>query len=388
MNRPGWHCGVVGKVLLGVALVLTCGCRAKKPASSSPYAVPVVAAEVLVRDQAVYIENIGQTLGAQDVEIRARVAGFLDTVSFTEGSLVTNNQLLYTIDARPFRATLSQAEAGLAQAKALWEKAQRDTNRLGPLWTQNAISRQQLDDAIAAERSAAASLQAAEANVETARIQLGYTEIRSPIQGIAGKTEVKPGNLVGQGQATLLTTISSIDPIHYRFSISEADYLAWARKHPPQASDGRRAVFELVLADGTLHPHKGTAVFGDREVDSATGTLLLEALFPNPEGLLRPGQFGRVRFPVRLISGAVLVLQRCVQELQATYSVFVVQDSKAQFRKIELGPRVDNYYVVAAGLKAGELVVVEGMQKLTNTSPVSVTMTNMTPASAALAGSQ
>lgn len=388
MNRTGWHFGVVGTVLLGLALILTFGCRAKKSASSSPYVVPVVAAEVLVRDQPVYIENIGQTLGAQDVEIRARVAGFLDTVSFAEGSLVTNNQLLYTIDARPFRAALSQAEAGLAQAKALWEKAQRDTNRLGPLWTQNAISRQQLDDALAAERSAAASLQAAEANVETARIQLGYTEIRSPIRGIAGKTEVKPGNLVGQGQATLLTTVSSIDPIHYRFSINEADYLTWARKHPPQTNEGRRAMFELILADGTLHPQKGIALFGDRGVDSATGTLLLEVAFPNPEGLLRPGQFGRVRFPVRLISGAVLVLQRCVQELQATYSVFVVQDNKAQFRNIELGPRVDNYYVVTAGLKAGEVVVVEGMQKLTNTSPVSVTMTNMAPASAALAGSQ
>ncbi len=388
MSRTGQLVWWMERGLLGLTLGLTCGCGPKKTSSTSPYSAPVVAAEVLVHDQPVFIENIGQTLGAQDVEIRARVAGFLDTVNSAEGSLVTNSQLLYTIDARPFRAALAQAEAGLAQAKALWEKAQRDTNRLGPLWSKNAISRQQLDDAISAERSAAASLQAAEANVESAEIQLGYTEIRSPIRGIAGKTEVKPGNLVGQGQATLLTTISSIDPIHYRFSISEADYLAWARKHPPQASEGRRAVFELVLADGTLHPHKGTAVFGDREVDSATGTLLLEVLFPNPEGLLRPGQFGRVRFPVRIIPDAVLVLQRCVQELQATYSVFVVHNNQAQLRKIELGPRVDNCYVVAAGLKPGERVVLEGMQKLTNTNPVSVTVTNMAPASAALAGSQ
>ncbi|MCW5553906.1 MAG: efflux RND transporter periplasmic adaptor subunit [Verrucomicrobiae bacterium] len=364
--------------LLGLAGGLT-GCS-DAPSPPQGFAQPVVAAPVLVRDQPIYVENIGQTRGAQDVEIRARVAGFLESVNFTEGTFVTNGMLLYTIDAAPFRAALAQAHGLLAQAEATWQKSQRDTNRLGPLWEKNAISRQQYDDAVAAERASAANVQAAQAAVDTARIQLDYTTIHAPIDGIVGKTEVKAGNLVGQGQATLLTTISSVDPIRLRFSVSERDYLAWRRTHSlaQPVTEKARGEFELLLADGTMHPHRGDIVFADREVDARTGTLLLEVAFPNPERIVRPGQFGRVRFPLEIIPDAVLVPQRAVQELQANFSVFIVTpENTAQTRRIEPGPRVGPLLVVRSGLQAGDKVVIEGIQKLQDRMPLAVTWTNL-----------
>jgi len=377
MKRPKEPLFVL--LVSGVALGALVGCR-KQPATHSTPPVPVIAAEVLVRDQPIYVENIGQTLGAQDVEIRARVAGFLESVKFIEGTFVTNGTLLYTIDNAPFKASLAQAQAVLAQAEATWQKAIRDTNRLGPLWEKNAISRQQYDDALAAERAAAANVQAAAAALDNAQIQLNYTEIYAPISGIVGKTEVKAGNLVGQGQTTLLTTISSVDPIHVRFSINERDYLAWRRANSPDRPGREKAkgLFELILADGSLHPHRGDIAFADRQVDPRTGTLLLEVAFPNPERIVRPGQFGRVRFAVEVLTNAVLVPQRAVQELQANYSVFVVTpESTAEFRKLELGPRVDTFYVVKDGLQPGEKIVLDGIQKLQNGVPVAAVLTNL-----------
>jgi membrane fusion protein, multidrug efflux system len=192
----------------------------------------------------------------------------------------------------------------LAQAEALWLKAQQDTNRFGPLWQRRAVSRQQYDDAVASERSAAAGVKAARAALESAQLQLEYTRINAPIDGLIGKTEVKPGNLVGQGATTLLTTLWSLDPIHVRFSVSEKTYLAWRRKY--DAGQSATNIFELILADGALHPHRGNAVFADRQVDPATATLLLEVSFPNPDRLVRPGQFARVRFPIGKGSGMTI----------------------------------------------------------------------------------
>jgi membrane fusion protein (multidrug efflux system) len=358
------------------AVGLSAGCR-KPPAPSSTFAVPVTAAEVVVRNATNYAEYIGQTLGGQDVEIRARVAGFLESVNFAEGTLVKSNTLLYTIDSGPFQASLAQAEGQLAQVEAGWLKAQQDTNRFGPLWERHAISRQQYDDAIAAERAAAASVKAARAAVDAAKLQLGYTRIFAPIDGMVGKTEVKPGNLVGQGATTLLTTISSLDPIHVRFSVSEKQYLEWRRKYETNATSGI-GVFELILADGSLHTEKGSIIFADRQVDPLTGTLLLDVSFPNPRRLVRPGQYGRVRFPVAVLPNAILLPQRCVQELQATYSVFVVgPEDKAVFRRITVGPSLDTFYVVKDGLQPGDKVVLGGVQKLQNGVPMQVTLTNL-----------
>jgi membrane fusion protein (multidrug efflux system) len=363
--------------------VLLAGCQEEETPRAG-FAQPVLAAEVLVRDTTNYFENIGQTRGAQDVEIRARVAGFLESINFTEGTLVQSNALLYTIDRRPFVAALAQAEGSLAQVEVAWQKAKNDINRLGPLWEKNAISRQQYDDALAAERAAAANVQAIKAAAETARIQLGYTEIRAPLEGLVGATEVKPGNLVGQGATTLLTTLSSLDPIHVRFSVSEKIYLEWRRKHGGDDDQSRRAaegIFELILADGSVHPQRGSVVFADRQVDPTTGTLLLEVAFPNPDRIVRPGQFARVRFPIEVIPNALLVPQRAVTELQATYSVFVVgAENKAEFRKVAPGPRIGSLFVIQDGLKPGEKIVVEGIQKVQNGVPLAVTLTNLTPA--------
>ena len=371
-------------ILLGVWL-LTLGCRDKTAPAPAP--IPVVAAEVIVRDQPVYFEAMGQTAGSQDVEIRARVDGILESVLFREGTMVEKDALLYTIDPSSLEANLAQARGGLAQAEAAFDKAQRDVKRLTPLWEKNAVSRQMLDDAIAAQNSASGAVETARGAVDNMQIQLGYTKIYAPIAGLIGKTEVKPGNLVGRGQNTLLTTISVLDPIAVRFSISEQEFLALQQAYPEnKRARASAAVFELVLADGSVLPGKGTVVFADRSIDPATGTLLLEAAFPNPDLRVRPGQFARVRVPTRTIPGAILVPQRAVQELQATYSVFVVTaDSRAEFRRVTVGPRVGSLYVIESGLQPGEKIVVEGGQKLQNNLPVAATLqpaASETPAAA------
>ena len=329
---------IVRLALCGAALALAgCGKKSAAPPPAPPPPVPVVVSEVLVRDQPIYLESIGQALGAQDVEIRARVEGVLESMNFTEGSFVKKDSLLYVIEPYSLQASLDRNKGALAQSEAQLDKATRDVARLQPLWEKNAISRQTLDDALAAERSARAGVDSAKAALESTQIQLGYAKIYAPIDGLVGKTEVRPGNLVGRGQSTLLTTMSTIDPIHFRYSVSEQDYLAWRRARPDdeKARADASNIFDLVLADGALHPHKGGVVFADRNVDPTTGTLLLEVAFPNPERLIRPGQFGRVRVPVKVLPGAILVPQRAVKETQAIYSVFVVDaDRKAEFRKV------------------------------------------------------
>ena len=372
-------------LMLLCLLTLASSCR-EKPVTELP-PTPVIASEVIVRDQPIYFEAMGQTLGSQDVEIMARVEGILESIHFREGSTVKEGDLLYTIDPRTLESNLAQAKGNLAQAEAALDKARRDVARLTPLWEKNAISRQMVDDAIAAESSASGAVTTAKGAVENMNIQLGYTKIVAPITGLIGKTEVKPGNLVGRGQSTLLTTMSCLDPIHLRFSVSEQDYLTWSRVHAAQGSNAPpKGLVELILGDGTVHPEKGIVVFADRSVDSATGTLLMEVAFPNPERVLRPGQFGRVRAPIRQIPNAILVPQRAVQELQSTYSVFVVgADNKAEFRKVTLGPSVDNLYVVESGLQPGEKVVTEGGQKLQNNMPVSETLQPAASESAATA---
>mgnify|MGYP003590921333 CR=1 FL=1 len=369
-------------IWLGVMFLIV-GCRVKTVPAPSP--VPVIAAEVIVRDQPVYFEAMGQTLGSQDVEIQARAEGILESIHFREGAMVEEGALLYTIDPSTLEANLAQAKGSLAQAEAALDKAKRDVARLTPLWEKKAISRQMLDDALAAESSSAGAVATAKGAVENVEIQLGYTKIYAPIAGLIGKTEVKPGNLVGRGQNTLLTTISVLDPIAVRFSISEQEFLALQQAYPEgKRAKASAAVFELVLADGSVLPDKGTVVFADRSIDPATGTLLLEAAFPNPDLRVRPGQFGRIRVPVRTIPSAILVPQRAVQELQATYSVFVVTaDGKAEFRPVQVGPRVGSLYVIEAGLQPGEKIVVEGGQKLQNHMPVAASAPpagNETPA--------
>jgi membrane fusion protein (multidrug efflux system) len=246
-------------------------------------------------------------------------------------------------------------------------RAEIQVNRLRPLVADNAVSQQDLDNAVAAEEASRASMGAAQAQLTTAELDLSYTRVISPITGLAGNAQVDVGSYVGSPQPTVLTVVSSLDPVRFDFTISEAEYLAYARAVKAQA--GRRAgpgpELELVLADGSVHPEKGRVTVVGRGVDTQTGTLPLQASFPNPGGLLRPGQFGRVRLPVTTRKNAIVIPQRAVQELQGTYNVFVVgSDSIAQIRAVKPGNRVGSDWVITDGLEPADRIVVEGLQKV------------------------
>jgi membrane fusion protein (multidrug efflux system) len=377
----------VSTILVSLLAVVAC----EKAPAPAPPPVPVKAATVLVRDVPIYLEAIGQTRGNTEIEIRARVEGFIESVDFSEGTLVRKGSLLYTIDPRPFEAELAQAKANLARAEADLQRAHQDVVLYEPLVAKNAISRQQYDTAVAVERAQASAVEAAKAGVESAELDLSYTRVTAPDTGIVGKTEVYPGTLVGRGQSTLLTQISKVDPIHIRFTVPERSYLTYARRNEERKSTANADLpIELVLADGSVHPYTGRFVFVDRTVDPQTGTILLEAGFPNPGGIVRPGQYGRVRAAVDLKKDAILVPQRAVLEMQGIDRVAVVKDDNTiEFRQVQTGQRIGSLWVIDSGLAAGERIVVEGLQKLrpgVTVSPETVTISDTGMAAPSAAG--
>jgi membrane fusion protein (multidrug efflux system) len=378
-----------------LAMGAAAGCSKAPP--PAPQAPKVYVVEVTQKDVPIYQEQVGQTKGFQDVEVRARVEGYLEKVAFTEGTFVHKGDLLYQIDPKPFEAAMSNAEANLATAQARLQKTDNDVKRLGPLAEQQAVSQQELDNAVSSQEAARAQVNAQKATADNARLNLGYTHITSPIDGLVGTTQVKAGNLVGRGENTLLTTVSQIDPILFRAGISEADYLRLARQRAGEQAQGEAAgktgaaektgagekagapeagAVELVLADGTTHPYKGSLDSIERAVDPTTGTLAIQVRFPNTGGLVRPGQYGRARFVTDVKKGALLVPQRAVQELQNLFSLAVVgSDSKVTFRNVTPGPRVGSLWVIEKGVEPGERVVVEGLQRLkegTTVNPIKV----------------
>jgi membrane fusion protein (multidrug efflux system) len=359
--------------LSGLVAIAAAACGKKgAPAGAAP---EVYVADVVQKDVPVYLELVGQTKGSQDVEIRARVEGYLDRVAFTEGTFVKKGALLYQIDPKPLEAALANARANLATAQARLQKTNTDVTRLTPLAKQQAVSQQELDNSLSAQEAARAQVDAMKAAVDKATLDLGYTRITSPIDGLVGTTQVKAGNLVGRGESTLLTTVSQTDPILFRAGVSEAEYLRIAKRVQElggQPAARKRAEVELLLADGTVLPHKGTLDSIERAVDPTTGTLAVQFKFPNPERLVRPGQYGRARGVSETKAGALLVPQRAVTELQNLYSVAVVgEGNKVAFRNVKVGPRVDGLWVIEEGLKPGEKVVVEGLQRLRDGAVVS-----------------
>jgi membrane fusion protein (multidrug efflux system) len=357
--------------ILAATASMPLACKKEQAAGPAP---EVYVADVVQKDVPVYTEVVGQTKGSQDVEIRARVEGYLNSVNFTEGSFVTAGTLLYQIDPKPLEAALANAKADLATAEARLGRTNNDVARYRPLVEQQAISRQELDNALSAQEAARAMVDAAKASVDKATLDLGYAHITSPIDGLVGTTNVKAGNLVGRGESTLLTTVSQVDPILFRAGISEAEYLRLARRRDEVKNKATAEApgIELILADGTVHPYKGRVDAIERAVDPTTGTLAIQVRFPNPQRLIRPGQYGRARFESELKQGALLVPQRAVAELQNLYSVAVVgTDNKVAFRNVKVGPRVDGLWVIEEGLKPGERVVVEGLQKVREGSVVS-----------------
>jgi len=357
--------------LSGLVATVATGCGKKEAPAGAPPEVYV--ADVVQKDVPIYMELVGQTKGSQDVEIRARVEGYLDRVAFTEGSFVHHGALLYQIDPLPLQAALANAKAQLATAEARLQKTNTDVNRLTPLAKQQAVSQQELDNALSAQDAARAQVDAQKAAADKATLDLGYTRITSPLDGLVGTTEVKAGNLVGRGESTLLTTVSQTSPILFRAGISEAEYLRLAKEIVEKGRrTGPQAEIELILADGTVHPHKGRVDAIERAVDPTTGTLAVQFTFPNPDRVVRPGQYGRARFVVETKPGALLVPQRAVVELQNLYSLAVVgAGNKVEFRNVKVGPRVDSLWLIEEGLKPGEKVVVEGLQKVRDGAVVS-----------------
>jgi membrane fusion protein (multidrug efflux system) len=355
----------IAAAIIGAA-VLAGACEEKKVAAPPP-PPEVLVTEVVRKDVPMPMELVGQTKGFQDVDIRARVEGFLEVVGFAEGTLVHKGDVLYRIDRKPLEASLANAKAELSTAQARYEKTQNDVKRLKPLAAKQAVSAQELDNAVAFEEAARSQVEAQKAAVEKVSLDLGYTAVVSPIDGLAGTTLVKAGSLVGRGESTLLTTVSQIDPILFRAGISEAEYLRIARRADElrAAHGGQKIPIDLVLADGSVHPHKGYLDVIERAIDPATGTLTLQFKFPNPGGLIRPGQYGRARFILESKNGAMLVPQRAVQEMQSLYSVAVVgSDNKVAFKSITVGPRLGSLWVVETGLDGSERVVVAGLQRL------------------------
>jgi membrane fusion protein (multidrug efflux system) len=353
--------------LLGILVVCTtmAGCKESPPPPTPP--PEVVVEPVQVRDMPVQAEFTGEVRGGQDVEIRARVAGFLQSQHYTEGGLVRKGDLLFVIDPKPFQATAARAQADMAEAQARHNRAVIQVNRLRPLVAQHAVSQQDLDNAMASEEASRAGVAAAEAQLRSARIDLGYTRVTSPINGVAGNRQADIGSFVGSPQPTVLTVVSSLDSVRFDFTISESEYLAYARATKAQAGKRRQAGpgLELVLADGSVFPQKGQVTVVGRGVSTETGTLPIQATFPNPGGLLRPGQFGRVRLPITTRKNAVVIPQRSVQELQGTYNVFVVSpDSVAQVREIKVANRSGSDWIVSEGLEPADRIVVEGLQKV------------------------
>jgi membrane fusion protein (multidrug efflux system) len=357
--RAGWI------FVVAVCAAILPACSKPVATAAPPLEVPVV--QVIQRDTPITAERVGQIYGAEDIEIRARVPGFLEGVHFKEGSTVKKGDLLYTIDPREQEEKVAQVQGELASAKTRLVKAESDVKRYRPLAEMRAVSQADLDSAVAAEGSARGQVDAAEASLRSARISLGYTRILSPIDGLIGMTHAKVGDYVGQfPNPIVLNTVSNVASVQARFSITERDYLDLMRKFGAQGEGTtRRDDIELLLADGSVYPHKGSLDFADRQVDASTGTLRIQASFPNPDRLLRPGQYARVRIVIDIRKGALLVPQRAVQELQGQQMVSIVgADDTVQSRTLQMGPRIGSLWMVDQGLNPGDRVILEGAQKV------------------------
>lgn len=348
------------------------------PSSISP-TVEVV--QVQQEDIPIYGEWIGTLDGFTNADVRAQVTGYLLKQGYQEGAFVKQGQLLFQIDPRPFQAAFDQSQGQLAQAKAMLTNAQAvqrrtelDVERYTPLVKEQAASQQDLDNAVQNNLAALANIETAkaqiktyEAAVETAKINLEFTRLVAPIDGIAGQAQLQVGALVAPNSG-VVTSVSTVDPIKAYFTVSEPQYLAWRKRFPTEASRleaDKKLRLQLVLADGSTYPQDGSFYFADRQVNESTGAIRIAGLFPNPNNVLRPGGYARVRAVIRTEERALLIPQRAVSELQGGYQVAVLDaDNKVNIRPVTVGPQVDRRWVIASGLNPGERVVVEGVQKV------------------------
>lgn len=356
-----------GILLGGLTLVAmaSAGCSKPEPPQMPP--PEVLVAPVAQRNVPVYSEWVGTIEGYVNAEIRPKVQGYLLTQNYANGKVVTDGELLFQIDPRQFKAALDQAIGQLESAKALQVKTQLDVNRYRPLAKEGAVSQEELDNAIQQNEANKAAVFQAQANVEQARLNLDWTKVNSPIKGIAGINQAQIGDLVGP--TTILTTVSTVDPIKVEFPISEQEYLRFAEAINKVSETGKEdpdaPKLEVILADGKTYSHPGRFYAVNRQVDQRTGTLLVQALFPNPENVLRPGGYAKVRAATEVADGALLIPQRAVLDLQGTYQVYVLgADDTVTVRDVTPGPRSGSDWVITKGLSPGEKIVVEGLQKV------------------------
>jgi membrane fusion protein (multidrug efflux system) len=374
--------GILLTAMLVAGVSLFCiGCGEKNAQAGKPAAVDVEVAQVEQRDVPIYGEWIGTLDGLVDADVRAQVTGYLLKQAYMEGSFVRKGQLLFEIDPRPFEAVLDQAKAQLVQAQAQLAnaeatqlQAQLNVNKYAPLAQEQAASQQDLDNAVqtnvaakATVLNSKAAIQAAEAAVKTAQINLDFTRLIAPIDGIAGQAQLQVGALVNTSSAAI-TTVSTVDPIKVFFTVSEQEYLAFNRLYPTEAtrqSQEEHMPLELILADGTTYAKKGKFHFADRAVNQNTGAIRIAGLFDNPGNILRPGQYARIRAATTIRLGALLIPQRAVSDLQGTYQVAVVDnENKVRIATVKVGERAGSKWIIEDGLKPNERVVTEGVQKV------------------------
>ncbi len=359
---------IVGPAVAILLAALLGACGKPEPPAMPPMEVAVL--EVQPRDIPIYLDMIGQTRGSVDIPIRARIDGVLEEINFLEGRDVKKGQLLYVIDPTPFEAQVVEAEGRLAEATTQLAKASSDLDRIRPLAEMDAVSKQDLDAAVAQFKAAEGLLQAASAQVQQANIQLGYTRLMAPVDGLIGITQAKVGEYVGQSpNPVVLNTVSQVDPIRVRFSINESEYLRLRRDFKKQIrsedEEPETSELQLILSDGSIHDYVGRVVGLDAAINPTTGTLTLEADFPNPERIVLPGQFARVRAVIDARNAALAVPQRAVMETQGIFQLAVVaDDGKVELRQVQMGPRVNEDWIVESGLEPGELVVLEGLQRM------------------------
>lgn len=355
-----------------VFLILTTllySCAEKKQEAPPPPEITVV--KVSKTDVPIYNEFVGQVYGYSDIPIRARVAGFLEGIHFDEGMRVNKGQLLYSIEPEPFQAKVATQESYLAEAKTELAKAKSDLDRINPLAKINAVSKSDLDAAQANYDAARSYVDAQQSNLKYSKINLSYCQIYSPLNGVIGKTNARVGEFVGQDpNPVILNTVSTIDTIRVEFYLAEADYIRIAREYTNSTRQEhlkaeRIPNLKLILSDGSVFKYPGYVNFINREVDPQTGSLLVQSTFPNPDKLLKPGQYAKVVVKMREVKDALLVPQRCVMELQGQHSVYVVSDSnKVESKQVIAGERIGDMWLINKGLEAGENVVIDALQKV------------------------
>jgi membrane fusion protein (multidrug efflux system) len=374
--------------LLLLGLILAAGCsgdekkKAAQQAPQGPLPMKVVKAET--RDMPNWGEWVGQISAHETVEVRARVAGFLIKRNFEEGRDVKKGDLLFVIDPKPFQEDLKQAQSGLEYNQALYNKAEKDFVRFKKLYEEGVVSRDEFESYQTQAATYKAQLRDNKAKVENAKIQLGYTSIYSPIDGVIGRVQVDVGNLVGQGENTLLATISTMDPVYVSFNVSEADYIRAMRDR--QAQGGSERLIRLILADGGEYDQEGRFDMIDPTIDPQTGTLGIRVIFPNPDGLLKPGQYAKVRVRVSNNENAVVVPVRGIMDVQGMKSVYLVDpDGTIRNQPVKLGYQSADVAVVTEGVKAGDMILSEGIRRVKpgmTIKPVVVPMNAETPKAA------